>query len=285
MRKCVREEIGRALRSRMFWGALLIGFLFSAVNIAESLTRAEELHARNLECLAYGMKINMSSAGFSLFISWIALHATGLGSNLFYFLLPVLAALPYGWSYNQDRRSGYYAQAVTRMGKRRYFAAKYTAVFVSGGLIAMLPVAADLLVCAMLLPDQAVRVNNLLLLVLDYSFASVLLYTRRWLYALIWCAMTFLWGGTFACMCFLPGTRLRLSALVTLTPFALLLGVDALLGALQELLDTDLFSVQYLVWPGANSRNPGWAVLTVLAALILLTAAVCWWRVTRHELE
>lgn len=285
MKSCLREECNRAFRNQMFLGALIIGFLFSLINIAENIQRAAELSTLTLESIADGMQINKSCTGFSLFISWMALHPTGMGSNLFYFLMPVLAAIPYGWSYNQDRRSGYFNQIVTRCGKRNYFLGKFLAVFLSGGAVAALPMAGDLLLNAMILPDRAVYIYDMLLPVCDYSLAGELLYTNRWLYAILWCGMTFLWGGVFACMTFLPGTHLRFSALVVLSPFAILLGLDAVISALGQFFNTKFFSVHYLVRPGSTAYSPQWAVLTFLCAFFIVTAAVCYWRVTKHELE
>lgn len=285
MRKCIKEEFSRALRNWMFWGALMFGLLFSAVNIVENLQRARDLTIRTMDCINSGLEINLDCSGFSVFISWITLHPTGLGSNLFYFLLPVLAALPFGWSYSQDRKTGYFAQAITRMGKRNYFVAKYLAIFTSGGLAVTVPIIVDLLVCAMFLPDRVIRVNDMFLPILNYSFAGTLFYANRWCYALLWCVLTFLWGGAFSCMCFLPGTRLRLSVLIILTPFAITLALDTLLSAVGEFLESKLLSIHYLMRPGATAYNPQWAVLTVLTFFIILPAIVGFWRVTQHELE
>lgn len=285
MGRCIRVELGRGLRGGMFFSVLLIGLLLSGINVMESLQRAREMSQLIRDSLAMGIRFNPGCTGFSLFISWIALHPTGAGSMLFYFLLPLLAAIPYGWSYCQDRKSGYYTQVMVRMGKRRYFAAKYLAVFVTGGLAVAIPLIADLLVCALLLPDRAVHVYDGLLPILNFALAAKLLYTNRWLYAALWCCLTFLWGGAFSCICFLPGTRFRLSTLTVLTPFAAVLGVDALIRAVCEAADWNYFSVHQLPRPGSTAFSPGWATVSVLAFLIFLTCGVCCWRVTKHELE
>lgn len=285
MSRCIRAEFRRAFRNQMLWGALVIGCLFSTINILESVQRAKQLSELTMESLAAGMQINRNCTGFSLFVSWIALHPIGMGSNLFYFLLPILAAIPYGWSYSQDRKSGYYTQVITRMGKRNYFFAKYSAIYVSGGAAVSIPVLTDLLICALILPDRVMRVSNTLLPIFNYSLAGTLLYTHRWIYALLWIGLTFAFGGAFACMCFFTGSRLRLSALVPLLPFVITLGVDAILSALSELLGTNLFSIHYLPRPGTAVYNPQWAVVGVLAILIALTVAIGYWWVTQYELE
>lgn len=285
MRRCLNEELKRAIYNPMFLGALLIGIILSAVNVFEGFSRAEQIKQLTQDSLISGMQINKSCTGFSLFISWISLHSTGFGSSLFYFVLPILAAFPYGWSYSQDRRTGFFSQIVMRTGRHNFFLAKYMAVFISGGIVILIPILLDLLLNAMLLPDRVVRVSDMLLPVFDYSFAGNLLYTNRWLYAIVWCFLSFLWGGAFASMCFLPGTHLRIPAVTVLTPFILILGIDTLLGAVQEFLDINLFELHYLVRPGTTTYSPYWAVWAVLATVVVITATVAFRRIVCNELE
>lgn len=269
----------------LFFTVLLIGLACSAINLLESLQRAAELKQLNLEAVELGMEINPSCTGFSLFTSWIALHPTGSGSMLFYLILPILSAIPYGWSYCWDRKTGYYHQVITRMGRKSYFAAKNLAVFISGGLAAGLPVLMDLLACAMFLPDRAVRVSDNLLPILNYALGARLLYTNRWWYAVLWCGLTFLWGGAFSCLCILPGTRFRLGTLTVLTPFAVVLAADALIRSVGEVLERKTFSILELPRPGSTSFSPGWAVILILILLMIQTLAVGYWRMVKHELE
>mgnify|MGYP004532681495 FL=1 len=285
MASCVRFELNRWFRSVLFFTVLLIGLACSAINLLESLQRAAELKQLNLEAVELGMEINPSCTGFSLFTSWIALHPTGSGSMLFYLILPILSAIPYGWSYCWDRKTGYYHQVITRMGRKSYFAAKNLAVFISGGLAAGLPVLMDLLACAMFLPDRAVRVSDNLLPILNYALGARLLYTNRWWYTVLWCGLTFLWGGAFSCLCILPGTRFRLGTLTVLTPFAVVLAADALIRSVGEVLERKTFSILELPRPGSTSFSPGWAVILILILLMIQTLAVGYWRMVKHELE
>ncbi len=285
MSRCLNEELKRAIYNPMFLGALLIGIALSAVNVFESVLRAEQLKQLTLDSLANGMQINKSCTGFSLFISWISLHPTGFGSSLFYFLLPILASFPYGWSYCQDRKTGFFSQITIRAGRWGFFFSKYLAVFISGGLVILVPILLDLLVNAILLPDRAVYVSDMLLPVFNYSFAGKLLYTHRWLYALMWCFISFLWGGAFASVCFLSGTHLRIPAVTVLTPFVLTLGIDTLLNAVREMLNVNLFSLHYLVRPGTTTYSPHWAIWTILILILAITATTAFRRIAYNELE
>ena len=76
-----------------------------------------------------------SDVDTSVFNKWLGTtQAIGAGSYL-HIVLPLLTAFAYSWSVSYDRSSGYIAQTVTRIGRRRYFTAKYLVSFISGGMI------------------------------------------------------------------------------------------------------------------------------------------------------
>lgn len=72
---------------------------------------------------------------YNLFSTWIGADTMSLAGTLFYYLMPVGAALPYAWSFHTERKSGYLKNIVSRAEKKRYFPAKLTAVFLSGAAV------------------------------------------------------------------------------------------------------------------------------------------------------
>lgn len=77
-----------------------------------------------------------------------------LEKQLFFLILPLLAALPFADSYFHDLRGGYLYNVCLRTDKKHYFAAKYLAVFLSGGTAVTLPLLANFLLCSMFLPSM-----------------------------------------------------------------------------------------------------------------------------------
>ena len=159
MRANIRTELYKALHNRMFYSALGIGLLISLANLVQSAQSVQQYTERISQIITEGRAISTSYVGFSLFINWLGSNLIRFSRTLFFFIWPVLAAMPYSWSYSAERRSGYYNQIAIRSGSTRYYISKYIAVFVSGGLAVSIPLLFDLLVNALISPDAIVDVT------------------------------------------------------------------------------------------------------------------------------
>ena len=268
----LKTELEKALNNRGFFAALAIGLLLSAVNIGENLALIAEM----------GEHRGRMSA--SLFCYWLGI-TPGTAKGVFYTIWPLLAALPYGWSYIQERTSGVHDQIVCRVGRKKYFFAKYLAVFVSGGLVLMAPLLFDLLANALVCTYWVPNVTYYLTLVFDGHFLSTLYYTQPWLYALLWCGMTFLWGGAAACLCLTVGTWPKLRSVVTILPFIVLMAVDGVIAVLPAYAKGKLeLSPMLLVRCAPPHMNPGWLEFLALSVLTIFSLALGYWQVVKHEL-
>lgn len=278
--RTVKTELRKALHNPMFYAALILGTLIAMINVAENADVVHQLSQRIQE--SNGSK---SYIGCSLFIHWIAVAAASFGYRAFYFVWPILAAMPFGWSYAQERRDGVYNQMVIRSNAKRYFYAKYIAVFVSGGLAVAIPVLLNLLANALVCPYVIPRAIVPISLVNDGYFLSELYYTVPWVYALVWCGMEFLIGGAAACVCLIVGTKFRLQILVVLTPFALFVLLDGILSVLRSFVKIKVnLSPLNLAAAAGATPNPEWAVCAVLGILVLGSLLGGYWQVVKHEL-
>lgn len=285
MRANIRTELYKALHNRMFYSALGIGLLISLANLVQSAQSVQQYTERISQIITEGRAISTSYVGFSLFINWLGSNLIRFSRTLFFFIWPVLAAMPYSWSYSAERRSGYYNQIAIRSGSTRYYISKYIAVFVSGGLAVSIPLLFDLLVNALISPDAIVDVTLSIMPIRNGFFLSGLYYTQPWLFALYWCLVDFLWGGVAACTSFLVGAKIHLRVIVTLVPFVvftLLDGANTMLRRSYEIYQT--FSPLTLAQPITMSANPGWVIFSVMGALLLITFGVGYWQVVKHEL-
>ena len=194
MLRCVKAELRKAFQNRMFLISLAVGLLACGMDVVQNALTVRRLTETMLELEG----ISTSPEGFSLFTQWIAVNGTTFGNIVFYFVWPILAVLPFGWSYTEERRSGLFDQIVSRVGRRTYFVSKYAAVFVSGGAAVALPVLADLLanalVCPYCVPEAVTSVTP----ITNGYFLSRLFFTSPWAFALLWCCVEFLWGGVTA---------------------------------------------------------------------------------------
>ena len=125
----VKIELKKMYHNKLFWLTLIGITLLLIVDAVFSIIEYNYVKSdiRNIETT-------------SLYTCWIGGKANGIIPTLFYFLLPVFAVLPYSWSFYSEEKSGYIRSVVTRVGKTKYFLAKYISVFISGLLIILIPI-------------------------------------------------------------------------------------------------------------------------------------------------
>jgi len=281
MRNMVKVELWKAFHNPMFYSALIIGCLIAAINIMENYVTVETLSEIILAENYTGYR---SPWGFSLFLLWMPVNEISYGKSLFYLVWPILAAMPFGWSYRQERKSGLYIQTVSQIGRRRCFVAKYAAIFVSGGLAVSIPVLFNLLANAMFCPYVVPDILNLVQ-ISDGYFLSELYFTVPWAYALIWCGVEFLLGGAAAGLCCIVGTKLRFQVMTILTPFSILMVLDGIYTAIrnQTYWNLELSPLQ-LAAAVPRYANPEWVVLSAFVILSIAGFGIGYWQVVKHEL-
>jgi len=281
MKNVVKAELWKALHNPMFYSALIIGCLITSINFVENCVTAKTLSEI---ILAEDHTGSRSPWGFSLFLLWMPVNEISYGKSLFYLVWPIIAAMPFGWSYHQERKSGLYIQAVSRIGRRGCFVAKYVAVFVSGGLTVSIPVLFNLLTNAMICPYVVPDISNLVQ-ISDGYFLSELYFSVPWVYALIWCGVEFLLGGAAAGLCFVVGAKLRFQLMTILTPFSILIVLDGICTAIRSRSYWNLeLSPLQLAAAVPRNANPEWVVLTAFITLSIAGFGIGYWQVVKHEL-
>lgn len=275
----IKTEIWKATHNKMFILSLLTGLSLALMDVAQNYSTVKDMTQSTLEMLENRIGSG-GHTGFSLFILWMPINGINLGGLIFYLIWPVLAAIPYGWSYCQEKHIGVSNQITTRIGKKSYYNAKYIAIFVSGGLAVMLPVVVNLLANAMICPYE---IPELMLTPISNGyFLSALYYTNPWLYALAWCGMEFLFGGAAACLCFVVGSRLRYQVMTILVPFALLMLFDVV--ATRWFIGFPITISPLQMAKAATAEfSPGWVLFTALVTMISVSYTVGYWEVVKRE--
>lgn len=284
--KLLKSELWKLFHSPMLYISLLIGFSFAMLDVWINIGKVQGFINSFLRQISNGMPYN-GHIGYSLFILSMPYGGgTEFASSMFYLIWPILATLPFGWSYFQERKSGLYNQIVTRGGAGSYIVAKYLAVFTGGGIGAALPVLFNLLANALVLPYAIPNSLDPLGPIVNGHFLSALYFTNPWLHGIIWCGVTFLFGGVTAGLCFLLGTRPRFTLVVLLTPFLLYFGTYMLERLAESFVRSQRLELSPLMLANVATDypNPEWLVFTELMILGLLSLAGCFWEVKKHEL-
>ncbi len=226
LKNTIKLECRKAVCNRFFFLAVLIGIVltfFSLVPMVQSFNQDMAQHQQISE--TFGLR-NPLMHMESLFNHWIGGEGGTAGAADYFFLFPLLVCIPYGWSYCSERRSGYSKVMVLRAGKTQYYAAKYIALFLSGGLAMVLPLLVNFLLAAMFFPAVTPDPSYLTAYgVGASSFLSMLFYGKPFLYVAVYLLIDFLFCGLLACLCFAVSDVVKNRIVVTLFPFFLLLSV------------------------------------------------------------
>jgi len=272
-RSTLRIECGKALRNRLFWFSVPIGTTITFLSLVPQV-KSYYASLRFMNSLAgeYAGK-NPHAPMVTLFNRWIGGECYSLGEAVYFFVFPLLVAIPYGWSYCYESRSGYIRSAVLRSGRAPYFYSKYIAVFLSGGLAMVIPLLLNFLLTAMFIP--AVRPEPSYVVwygVNGSSLLSAVYYSRPFLYVFLYLLIDFLYGGLVACMSYALSAVCRNRIVVVLLPFVVLLGFKYICTSLiytDRVRYKELSPLSFL-HPAAATYDTTWLVVIAEAVILFL---------------
>ncbi|MFR5240506.1 hypothetical protein [Coprococcus phoceensis] len=224
----MKLELKKAFKNKFFWISVVLGCLITLLSFEHMVNMYYEgmsAISGNSTDIIYDPHIGINT----VFNCWIGGEPFSLGSSIYFFVFPLLIALPYGWSYSEERKCGYRRMMITKTGKKKYYCAKYVAVFLSGGVAMVLPLIFNfwmtLLVVPAILPDVTM---NMFYGVFGGSFLAELYYTVPFLYVAIYLFIDFVYCGFLVCICMAVSGIVRQKWGVVLIPFLLLLFVHVI---------------------------------------------------------
>ena len=224
----LKLELKKAFKNKFFWISVVLGCLITLLSFEHMVNMYYEgmsAISGNSTDIIYDPHIGINT----VFNCWIGGEPFSLGSSIYFFVFPLLIALPYGWSYSEERKCGYRRMMITKTGKKKYYCAKYIAVFLSGGVAMVLPLIFNfwmtLLVVPAILPDVTM---NMFYGVFGGSFLAELYYTVPFLYVAIYLFIDFVYCGFLVCICMAVSGIVRQKWGVVLIPFLLLLFVHVI---------------------------------------------------------
>ena len=278
----IRKEVWKAFHNPYFYFAIIVGVSISLADNIGVFRLVQEL------CELSGFNSRASIPTYhniSLWRLWFPYIPSTFGGYLFFYVWPLLAALPYGWSYLEEKKTGSFHQSVSRCGRNTYVISKIVACFISGGVAVALPLVQNLLVdamfCPVTLPDPAFNYP-----IFNGLFASKLFYSHPWIYALLWCFMNFLFGGTTAVLCLVPGSLPRFRITVIMFPMVFYLLIEIIYNHFLAIVGHFSYSIAplHLVWASPMDYNPAWLITIQLCILLSIGIYAGFWQVLKHEL-
>lgn len=217
----LKMECKKAVKNKFFLIALFCGICFALLS---GLYCIEAYESTGKELAKLGG--NPMTQAFGLYNNWIGGESSTLGFTFFYTLLPLLAVLPYGWSYCAEKKAGYLKQAEIRTGRLPYLGAKYIATFLAGGMAVVLPLIFNFLLVACFVPAVQPTILYEMYYPLHYgSIWSELFFTVPLVFTILYLILDFIFAGLFAVLGFAVScfTNNRIAAV--LIPFFLILSM------------------------------------------------------------
>ena len=222
-RRLIKMECRKAILNKYFYitfGVALLLAVLSAWYMIEVYI-SDLIHTE-----LYFTDANPWTGYFGLYNAWIGGEWRTLGYTLFFTLLPLMAAFPYGWSQSREKASGYTKNVVIRGGKRDYYLAKYLATFLSGGLVILVPLIVNFTLVACFIPAY----KPSLIYVIYYGISagtlwSKIFYTCPLIFCVLYMLLDFVFAGLFACLSYGFANVVKNSVVVVLIPFFVTLGL------------------------------------------------------------
>lgn len=227
MFKSIKTEIYKGFNNSYFVISLLVGFAIQMLSFKEFYDFVE-LCKNNLPQEIEKMPKMYGTR--SVFINWIGHEGNSIGFYLAEYMLPLLAALPFGWSFFSELQNGYQNNMLCRLGKIKYFTSKYLAVFLTGAFSVAFMLLSNFIMCSFIGVWEKPQTYTLTTVVFRGHFASKLFYTHPFLFVLVWTSISALWGGALAGLTMLFAQLLRRSIFVMIMPFLIPLLLDTFLS-------------------------------------------------------
>ena len=230
MRRLLKTELKKTFLGKWFASALLIGMILVCINAYQT---ARSYYGENgtASYIRYCMTNNVvpkeGLEGLTLYNCWLG-ATVDTCSLVFFYLAPLLAVLPCGWSISDEVNSGYLKVVVPRTGRKSYFAAKLMATFLSGGAAVALPILCSFAITASIIPAIMPHpYNNMFYWVYHNDLLSSMAFSHPLMYALIYIVIDFIFAGCFACLSLIVAlhSEKRIAALIV--PYIAVILCDA----------------------------------------------------------
>ena len=274
MKRYLKIELKKALTNKWFLAVLGIAVAITFLNskeMIEVLIKFQEVQIR------MGEYKQEEYVFLSLYGTWIGVENHTLGMAFYFFLFPLFALAAYGWSYYGERKSGYVKNVVSRTNKKIYFASKYIATFVAGGLAMVIPMIINIFLTCLYsnfaLPDYLYGYVAMM----HGSLWAELYFTHPLLFTIGYLAIDFVFCGLIACISMTLAFFIRSRLAVLLLPFFFLLGVDYLKRDIGGWLGTEFeMSPMYFLHPTPFPRPVhGGVILLWMLVLFAITFGIC----------
>lgn len=274
MNKVISIEIKKSMKTKGFLVALCVGLIIA---ILQCVWFYKNIYSVNQLEMSYVLNAGVSDKLYGYWFQngilegWMGCELYSQYNQLFFMVFPLLASLPYAVSLYREFRSGYTSQMVTRCGRGRYYISKFIAVFISGGLVVMLPLLLNFLISACYLPVIPIDPMSLQAVVTGRDMWGALYYEKPLCYAAAYMGVDFVYGGIFACVSlavtFLFNNAFSILAFPFILSYFLMYGIDNLAYRFQSYNVADIINPAQV---SCSNYVSAFVITTIVSCVVVI---------------
>lgn len=274
--KIIKIEFGKAIFNRWTLVSMTVSMVI-CVWSAIVMIMGYKYRIANLEYLKSDSGVYIKSPHLGMetaFNSWIGGEYASWTSTLFFFLVPLLASLPYSWSLFYEYKSGYVKNLFTRSQRKYYYLAKHIVTFIVGGLTVIIPMIINFIIILCFIPMRLPEPSEYMYYgVFARSMWSKIFYTYPVIYVLCYLFLNFIFAGLWATLTLEVGKCAKNKYSSIIVPYIVLLIFHFITSELLVWqLPLDITPINYIRATEITYPSNIWVIvleLTILALVII----------------
>lgn len=258
-----KSELKRAITNIWFIIPLFILTLISLLDIILAI-KSYNLFLNSINEVGE-IEMDMCVPVFTSFNFWIG-NSSSLYSTIFFWTSPLLAALPYSWAYCTKQNCT--NSSLYNNSKEKYLI-KYTSVFVSSGLIALIPLFINFIVVSLVVPSiKPDSIYDINYGIFSNNFVGVLFYKFPYIYILFYCFFNFIFNGLLGGLGISVSTISKSKTTAVLFPPIIVFLLEKLKEKIQ--LSFEISPISFLC-PSKPQYDNGYIIFGEIIILIILS--------------
>lgn len=293
MKNLLKNELRKAIISKYFLLGLALLLLFAMLSGMFMYENRVNYNPNSILKHALdesgNYRTNPDLPIFSFYNSWVGGEAITLYQTIFFYLLPVGAAIPFAWSYHTEKKSGYLKNIASRINKKKYFTAKTIAVFISGALVVLIPLVMNILFVSAFVPSTMPFTGYI-----AYNYIGVsdmfadLYFSNPVLYVALYVLIDTIYGGIFALLSFAVSFYIKNIFVVLFLPFIMVIATGYIRNLAMQKVSGYLFvefnPVIYLHSIMHGGVRYWWVIFGIAAILLVFSLCTIFIRGFRNEI-
>lgn len=263
MKRILSEELKRSFLNKGMLVTLMIG---GSISISQIIQYQIPGYLKNQAGFYNQYPILTPNTVSSV---WIGGTSISVETFLYFFVLPILAMMPFGLSFFNDKESGYLKGIYMRTSRRKYLVAKYVSTFIAGGTAIVIPLLMNLSCALILCPNLTISAVFPQIGVDAGCVGYKLCYSKPITYIMLILAVDFIFGGIWACVALAGSFLSDYKIVVAVFPFF----IQLILHVICTIFGKIDYSTVYLLQAGWGVKNI-WVLIGYVVLGIIITFSI-----------